>query len=126
MSAIYLSLPVIAESKGTQCITAPMGFVLTQERLITIRFAPSPPFDSVAQRLSKPSTRGNATKPPSSAVFLLLLEALVEVMADRLEHLRADLDGVSNRIFRQQVPGRGPGQIRRGSAQGAADHGDRQ
>jgi Mg2+ and Co2+ transporters len=108
--AIHLSLPVIAESKGAHCITAPMGFVLTQERLITIRFAASPPVDSVAQRLSKPSTRGYATKPASSAVFLLLLEALVEVMADRLENLRAELDGLSNRIFRQQMPGRGPGQ----------------
>jgi magnesium transporter len=106
---IYLSLPVIAESKGMQCITAPMGFVLSEARLLTIRFAPSPPFDTVAHRLSKPSTRGNSAKPPSSAVFLLLLEALIEVMADTLERIRTDLDGVSNRIFRQQVPGRGPG-----------------
>ena len=107
--AIYLSLPVIAEGKSSHCITAPMGFVLSQARVLTIRFAPSPPLDTVAQRLSKPSTRGNSAKPPSSAVFLLLLEALVEVMADMLEHIRTDLDGVSNRIFHEQVPGRGPG-----------------
>ena len=107
--AIYLSLPVIAGGETEQCITAPMGFVLCQERLVTIRFAPSPPFESVAQRLSKPSTRGNAMKPPSAAVFIMLLEALIEVMADMLEHIRADLDGVSNHIFREQAPGRGPG-----------------
>jgi len=107
--AIYLSLPVIAGGQTEHCITAPMGFALSTGRLLTIRSAPSPPFDAVAQRLSKPSTRGNAMKPASSAVFLMLLEALVEVMADMLERIRTDLDGVSNRIFREQVPGRGPG-----------------
>jgi magnesium transporter len=107
--AIYLSLPVIAQGKTPQCVTTPMGFVLSQERVISIRFAPSPPIDSVAQRLSKPGTRSNGTKPTSSAIFLSLLEALVEVMADMLEHIRTDLDGVSNRVFHQQIPGRGPG-----------------
>ena len=62
-------------------------------------------------------------KPPSAAVFIMLLEALIEVMADMLEHIRADLDGVSNHIFREQAPRPRPGQIRRCSAKGAAGHG---
>ena len=36
--AIYLSAPLIYRADDDQPITTPVGFVLTRERLITVRF----------------------------------------------------------------------------------------
>jgi magnesium transporter len=80
---------------------APLGFVLTPERLVTVRFAASPVFDAVAEHLShhgKPSC--------SMEVFALLLEALVDRVADVLELVAGELDGLSRDIFSADKPGR--------------------
>lgn len=94
--AIYLSLPAIAAEPGEFCVTAPTGFVLTPERVLTVRFNQLPTFQIVAQRISAAK---NPNPPRSASVLLALLEALIEVMADTLEHVRGDLDGVSAEIF---------------------------
>jgi magnesium transporter len=103
--ALYLSLPVIAPGPSGKLTTTPVGFALTQERLVTIRFARLPPFDQVCERLSHANGAGSS----GAAVFIALLEGLIEPMADMLERTRADLDGVSARIFERHAPGRGTG-----------------
>ena len=93
---LYLSMPLVARlDEGPRAV--PAGFVLSPERLLTIRFAPSRVFDAFVDRQLNTETaeRGGAH------ILVGLLETIVDRQADALEKMRADLDAVSQRIFRE-------------------------
>ena len=92
---IYLSLPAVAQGQSPDAYLSPVGFVLTQRVLVTVRFAASPTFDVVAERVSK-----NETVQSPVAPFMALLETMVDHGADTLERLGAELDKVSRSVFR--------------------------
>ncbi len=91
---LYVNMPLInmieRDATGVS-----VGFVLSEHRLITVRFAPSQIFDLYAERLIKGET--DAVSPPH--IFLGLLEAIVDRQADGLEHVRDDLEKISHTIF---------------------------
>jgi magnesium transporter len=90
----YLSTPMIHRSEGGETTVAPLGFVLSPERLITARFSAMPVFDDFADRFA-------ASKPRTSAhAFVGLLEGVVDRLADVLEMVAAELEKISHRIFR--------------------------
>lgn len=92
--ALYLSMTLIKFSDdGPRTVSA--GFVLSPDRLITVRFAPNKLFDMCADHLP----RGPATEDTSSHIFVGLMEAIVDRQADVLEQVGADLDTVSHSIF---------------------------
>ena len=92
-----LSVPVTARH-GEETITAPLGFVLTPATLVTVRFSDIPGIGTVAGRL--------ASHPrPAPEVFLLILEAIIDHGADRLEELRDRALRISRQVFRKNVPG---------------------
>jgi magnesium transporter len=93
---LYLSLPVaLGKPRGEQG-TSPLGFVLTPDRLVTIRFAQMPAFDAYKEHRS----RANGACIGSSHTFVELIEQVIDTMADTLELIRDELDGISGRIFR--------------------------
>ena len=73
--------------------TAPLGFVLTPERLVTVRFTALPVFETVAGQL------GQGGPVTSMEVFAALLEATVDRVADVLERVANDLDRLSREVF---------------------------
>ena len=91
---LYLSLPLINMADGPRSAAA--GFVLSPDRLLTVRFAPSRAFDSFAEHLP----RGETDSRHGTHILVGLLEAIVDRQADALEQVRADLDTISHRIFR--------------------------
>ena len=93
--AIYISLPAVAQAQTPDAHLSPLGFVLTQRVLVTIRFSAFPSFDIVAERVSK-----NETVQGPVAVFMALLETMVDRGADALERLGDELDKVSRAVFR--------------------------
>jgi magnesium transporter len=95
--ALYLSLPLLSLSDGPRTVSA--GFVLSPDRLLTIRFAPSRVFDTFAEHLPRSET------PTQQGAHILvgLLEAIIDRQADALEQVRADLDAISHRIFAMGV-----------------------
>jgi magnesium transporter len=75
--------------------TAPIGFVLSRGRLITVRFAALQSFDAVEKRFADA-----ATAPASSlAVFVDLCDAVVDHLADSLEQVAAELRAMSVATF---------------------------
>ncbi len=93
--ALYLSMPLIAfDDDGPRGVSA--GFVLSQERLITVRFAPNRIFDAYIDQMP----RGPAAPETGAHVFVGLMEALVDREADVLEQVSAKLDTISHVIFR--------------------------
>lgn len=101
--ALYLTLPMISLADGPR--TASAGFVLSQDRFLTVRFHDSRIFD----RLAEHCMHHERTLQRPAHVLVALLEAIVDRQADALEQSRADLDEMSHRIFsmgRQSSAGR--------------------
>jgi magnesium transporter len=91
---LYLSTPAVFR-RDEQPDATPIGFVLSKNYLITVRFEPLRAFESFAAGLKI----DNDVHSSSSGVFAGLLEAMVDRMADVLEQVGADLDAVSHRVF---------------------------
>jgi magnesium transporter len=100
---LYLSMPALERGEGLSARSTPVGFVLSRNRLITVRFAAMPAFDQVAN-----DCRARPTGPGSSVeVFLSLIEGTVDRIADLLEHEGDTLDRISRRVFRPEKAGTG-------------------
>ena len=97
---LYLSAPMHSLDIDGVPQTAPLGFVLSDKHLLTVRYTDAPVFDSFAQRFA-----AHGSAPCSVAAFLGLLEAIVDRLADVLEHMSADLDAISRRVFKPEEKG---------------------
>jgi magnesium transporter len=97
--ALYLSTPIVFRADSGAPITTPLGFVLTPDRLITIRFQPLSVFTAFEKHAAEPG----AVPASGAGVFAGLMEAIVDRMADVLERVGAELDAVSLRIFRDDT-----------------------
>jgi magnesium transporter len=94
--AIYLSAPLIYRSADPdQRLTTPVGFVLTRERLITVRFEDITSFKTFSAR----DLSGESDPLSSAAVFAGLMDAITDRLADVLENIAAELDALSHRLF---------------------------
>jgi magnesium transporter len=91
-----LSVPVTPHNKDEDEATSPLGFVLTAELLVTVRFARLHTFEAITARVK----RRERTAPD---IFLVILEAMVDYNADRLEELRARAMSISRRIFQKEM-----------------------
>ncbi|MBV8934768.1 MAG: magnesium transporter CorA family protein [Alphaproteobacteria bacterium] len=99
--ALYLSAPLIYRPEPDQPISTPVGFVLTRNCLITVRFAELSSFGSVAEHRLPP----DSSRMTSADVFIELLEAVVDRLADALERSASELDSLSHRLFRKGPSG---------------------
>ena len=98
---LYLSMPMLSMADGPHGVA--VGFILSPDRLITVRFAQSQSFENFATQLP----RGESASPDAVHIFVGLLEAIIDRQADALEGIRADLERISHRIFRVGVSGGG-------------------
>src|SRR6202045_1372124 len=94
--ALYLSTPLIYRAQSELPVSTPVGFVLTRERLITVRFQELTVFNSFIDR--ELATDGEPLS--SGAVFVELMDAIADRLADVLERIADDLDTLSHRLFR--------------------------
>src|SRR5215471_998014 len=92
--ALYMTAPLIFAAENEPWLPTPVGFVLSKQLLMTVRFAKSVAFDAVARETSA------GENPDPTAVFVRLLEELVDHLADLLEFASRDLDDASHTIFR--------------------------
>jgi len=92
-----ISVPVTPPNKnGGEDVTSPLGFVLTKDKLVTIRFAQLHTFEAITERVAR-----RPRSPPD--ILTVILEALVDYNADRLEELRAGALKISQRIFHKEI-----------------------
>ena len=96
--ALYMTAPLIFAGENEPWIPVPTGFVLAKHVLLTVRFANSAAFNTVAAEVG-----ASAELAPAHA-FARLLEVLVDRMADLLEGSARDLDDASHVIFRPDAP----------------------
>jgi magnesium transporter len=91
---LYLSMPMATVIDGSPRGVS-MGFVLTPDRLLTIRFAPSRTFDNFTSH----ATDDRGVRKGPAHVLVGLLEAIIDRQADVLEQVSADLEALSHRVF---------------------------
>lgn len=89
--ALYLSMP-LASRGGSESHAVSLGFVLSPDRLITLRFEPSRLFDRFMAQTK-------LAAPTGAHVIVALLEAIVDRQADALEEVKAELESISRSIF---------------------------
>jgi magnesium transporter len=87
---LYMSAPLIHRATAGDPRTTPVGFVLSPKLLMTVRFETLTPFENFDRA---PHGSGAET-------FVALLDAIVDRLADVLEHIAAELDTLSHRLFR--------------------------
>ena len=96
---LSLSTPMITFERSASQLK-PLGFLLTKDHLVTVRFHELRAFESAAKRI----VDGDGSATPSE-VFLVVLEELVDSLADSLEDMASELDSLSTRIFDFDVRG---------------------
>ncbi|HWE45932.1 MAG TPA: magnesium transporter CorA family protein [Caulobacteraceae bacterium] len=92
---LYLSAPFVSGADTPDYEPSPVGFVITPERLVTIRYSRFVAFDAAVANLTAED------RSTTMGVFTALLEAVVDRLADLLEKVSAELDTVSRRAFRE-------------------------
>ena len=96
---LTMSTPIVTRSaEGLQAGVC--GFVLSPERLVTLRYTPSMVFQQF------PNQPHAIAAPEAAYIFVSLLEAIVDRLADALEALRGELDHLSHKIFHHRLAGR--------------------
>jgi magnesium transporter len=98
-NALYLSAPIMFRAEAAPPQITPVGFVLTPDRLVTIRFEELTVFDTLKERVAEIAE----VHPSSSGAFVALLEAMVDRMADALERVGSELKTLSHRVFHAET-----------------------
>ena len=102
--ALYMTAPVVARADTEHPEASAVSFILAGDRLITVRYAEPQPFalfSARCQRAPAAYTRGDA-------VLAGLLDALIDRIADVLEHIGLEVDDISHEVFEHtSKPGRG-------------------
>jgi len=93
-----ISVPVTPHKKPGEGEdeTSPLGFVLTKDILVTIRFTHLHTFKAIMERVK----RRERTAPD---IFLVIVEAIIDYGADRMEELRGEALQISQRIFHKDM-----------------------
>ena len=93
--ARYMTATLMCAADSGNPRTTPVSFILTDHRLVTVRYDEPKPFLLVAAKLARSCTP-NIT---GDMVLLELLDGVIDRCADILERAGADVDTVSTQIF---------------------------
>jgi magnesium transporter len=96
--ALFMTATVLLGSDTASPETVPVSFILTQDRLVTVRYAEPRSFGLVVDRMQR---AGAADSHRPEAIFAELLEALIDRAADILERITLDVDEISRGVFQE-------------------------
>lgn len=96
--ALFMTATMLTKVDSGQPETHAATFIVTEKCLITVRYVDTTSFRRVALQLTR-----NATKPStSSALFLMVVEAIINRQADILERMDREVDRITRMIFCNQ------------------------
>jgi magnesium transporter len=90
---LYVSMPLALQDETAGFAPVPLGFILSPDVLVTIRFSEVNAFARVEAAVAKGSCLDSA------GAFAALIDCMVDFSADRLEKLSSDLAVVSAQAF---------------------------
>ena len=117
--ALYLSAPLLTHAESEEPRLTPVGFIVTRERLVTVRFDELKAFQQ--------AERDAGAKPPKSGLeaFTLVIEAVIDRKADVLEQQGEGLEKLSKEVFRRPSGEKRDGDELRGLLRRVGEFGDR-
>jgi magnesium transporter len=86
-------MPLAIQDEAAGFVPVPLGFILSPQVLVTVRYSDVHAFAQVEARINKGLDVGSTT------VFATLIDGMVDFAADRLEKLSSDLAAVSATAF---------------------------
>jgi magnesium transporter len=92
---LFITATIVANAHSNSPESTAVTFMLTPERLVTLRYAEPLPFESFRKRFEA-SSRHYRT---GNDVFAALMDAIIERIADILESVGTSLDRISLKIF---------------------------
>lgn len=95
--AVFLTANVMSGIDAGDPVSTPIGFVLTKDHLVTVRYADPKPFRSFAAHIE----REPGLCASSTMTLIHLLDAIVDRLADTLEVVQTDIDKTSRSVFRR-------------------------
>ena len=104
--ALYMTASLMVRGERPMPEACPITFILAGGRLVTVRYAEPSVFRTFVQQATKADTNLRGAE----SIFVALLEAIIDRIADVLEKVGLDLDTVSQAVFQTDVEG---GAIRR-------------
>jgi magnesium transporter len=97
--ALYMTISVLSGVVDGQPTTTPMGFVLANNRLVTIRYGTPKPVRAFSDHVRRePDLARDAP-----TVLVRLLDAIIDRLADELEALSGDIEEISSHIFHRNM-----------------------
>jgi magnesium transporter len=96
---LYMTVSVLFGIEDGTPATTPIGFVLTDNRVVTIRYATPKPVRSFEDHVRRePELARDAL-----SVLVGLLDAIIDRLADELEKIGAETERLSSGIFHKEV-----------------------
>jgi magnesium transporter len=95
--ALYMTVSVLYGVQEGHPRTAPISFVLTDNRLVTVRYATPKPVRAFAEH----ARRDPELVKDAPTALIRLLDAIVDRLADEIEGVSATMEELSQRIFAQ-------------------------
>src|SRR5438128_11033498 len=100
--ALYMTVSVLVGVEEGIPSSTPIGFVLTGDRLVTIRYATPKPVRAFSEHLRRePELARDAP-----TVLVRLLDAIIDRLADELEGIGAEIERISSGIFQKDIEDR--------------------
>jgi len=97
--ALYMTISVLYGVQDGQPRTAPISFVLTGNRLVTVRYATPKPVRAFAEH----ARRDPELVRDAPTVLVRMLDAIIDRLADELESVSGDIEQISSHIFHKQM-----------------------
>ena len=96
--ALYMTMSVLFGVEEGHPTSEPMGFVLSGNRLVTVRYVTSKPLRAfIAHVRQEPELAKDAM-----TVLYRLLDAIIDRLADELEELGSEIEKISHHIFEER------------------------
>lgn len=99
--ALYMTASLLVGGHGPLPQSCPVTFILADKGLVTIRYAEPSVFRTFVQQAQK----ADLNLKSADAVFIALLEAIIDRTADILEKVGLDIDAVSRNVFQTDTNG---------------------
>jgi magnesium transporter len=97
--ALYMTISALYGVADGEPSTTPLGFVLANNRLVTVRYATPKPVRLFIEHVRRePELARDAT-----TVLVRILDAIIDRLADELEGLGSELERISSHIFERKI-----------------------
>lgn len=98
--AIYATINVVAGFGTQNMVSTAVSFVLTPAHLVTVRYETPRVFEIIKANFE----RGPELTSDPAETLVQLLDAVIDRLADALEHIGGEMDKISSATFRRAVP----------------------